>query len=126
MQQKCNMPNKMPRDKRGRRQVRTAATSSTRRLHSVKDLLGAKVPTLTQVTQLARRHEFWGNWLALHLPEGLREHITEVLERDGTLTIFAESAAWSARLRYGLKELEGQLREAGPAIGAITVRVRPR
>jgi hypothetical protein len=49
-----------------------------------------------------------------------------VLERDGTLVIFAASAAWCARLRYALQELDPQIRAAAPQLTAIAVRVQPR
>jgi len=39
--------------------------------------------------------------------------------------IFAESAVWSARLRYAAHELEAQIRAAQPGITQITVRVLP-
>jgi hypothetical protein len=48
-----------------------------------------------------------------------------VIEREGTLVIFSASAAWSARLRYALMELEPQIRAEFPALTAISVRVRP-
>jgi hypothetical protein len=40
--------------------------------------------------------------------------------------LFADSAAWSARLRYAVQEIEGALRERHPAIAEIKVRVLPR
>jgi len=43
-----------------------------------------------------------------------------------TLVIFAETAAWSARLRYALLELEHEIRAADPTLTAIKVRVLPR
>ena len=47
-------------------------------------------------------------------------------ERDGTLVIFAETAAWSARLRYAILELQREIHAADPAVTAIEVRVLPR
>ena len=49
-----------------------------------------------------------------------------VLEREGTLVIFAESAAWSARLRFALAELETQIRAENAAIHSVAVKVLPR
>ncbi|HVY79772.1 MAG TPA: hypothetical protein VG994_02225 [Steroidobacteraceae bacterium] len=40
--------------------------------------------------------------------------------------IFAESAAWSARLRYAIAELDADIRRANPAIRSVSVRVLPR
>ena len=52
--------------------------------------------------------------------------MTGVVERDGVLVLFAESAAWSARLRYFVLEMESQIRAADPGITVINVRVLPR
>jgi hypothetical protein len=95
-------------------------------VHSVKELLGARAPALARVTAQAARASFWSEWLSQRLPPQLRARISGVVERDGTLVIFAESAAWSARLRYTVQEIEPQIRAAAGRIGAIAVRVRPR
>jgi hypothetical protein len=60
------------------------------------------------------------------LPPEIRPKVSGVTERDGTLVVFAETAAWSARLRYVILELEREIRAADPAITAIEVRVLPR
>ncbi len=49
-----------------------------------------------------------------------------IVEREGTLVLFAESAAWAPRLRYAVQEIEAPLRQAHPAIMSIKVRVLPR
>ena len=113
------MPKKMTRNKR--RIVPRAP-----RTHSVKDLLAAGSPGLKRVTDQAARGRFWGEWLAARLPESSRERISGISEREGTLVIFAESAAWSARLRYAVLELEGEIRAADPGLTGIEVRVLPR
>ncbi|HLJ37427.1 MAG TPA: DciA family protein [Steroidobacteraceae bacterium] len=119
------MPKKVRRDKRGSSPMRTGAGRTLRRLHSVKDLLAQRAPALTRVTHQAARADFWNQWLSLHLPAELRARISGVIERDGTLVICAESAAWSARLRYSIQELEPQIHAAAD-LTAIRVRVLPR
>jgi hypothetical protein len=94
--------------------------------HSVKDLLGRALPGLTRVTDQAARANFWNQWLSAHLAPELRARVSGVVERNGELVIFAESAAWCARLRYTLLELERDIRSAAPAITAVAVRVLPR
>ena len=79
-----------------------------------------------QVTDQTRRQDFWRTWLDTYLPAEIREKLTGVVERDGTLVIFAESPAWSARLRYAVQELEPQILAAKPGITAVNVRVLPR
>ena len=121
------MPNKLRRDKRGgTRHLATNVSKPFRRPDSVKDVLGRLTPTLTRVSDQAVRQTFWKQWLAQHLPSELTPRLSGVVERDGTLVIFAESAAWSARLRYVIQDLEAQIREAQPTIQQVSVRVMPR
>jgi hypothetical protein len=94
--------------------------------HSVKDLLGHVLPNLTRVTDQAQRANFWNGWLSAHLAPELRARVSGVVERNGELVIFAESAAWCARLRYVVIDLEKDIRGAAPAITAVAVRVLPR
>ena len=84
------------------------------------------MPLLKRVTDQASRQQFWQSWLGGHIPAALHARISGLIERDGTLVIFAESAAWSARLRYAVLELESDIRAADPGLTAIRVRVLPR
>lgn len=120
------MPKKTRRDKRGSSPVRTGARTASRRLDSVKDLLARRAPTLTRVTTQAARANFWSEWLSARLPVEIRPRLSGVVEREGTLVIFAESAAWSARLRFAVQELEPQILAAAGGVTAVLVRVRPR
>jgi predicted nucleic acid-binding Zn ribbon protein len=120
------MPKNMSRNKRRSRPLRTAADVKSTRIHSVKELLGRTAPGLKRVTDQAAREGFWSDWLCRHLPTEIGVRISSVVERDGTLVIFAASAAWCARLRYALQELEPQIRAAAPEVTAIAVRVQPR
>jgi hypothetical protein len=117
------MPNKRRRHKRS---VTGRASQSLQTPHSVKDLLARSVPVLSQAADQTAREAFWRPWLEAHLPPGLALRITAITERDGSLVVFAESPAWSARLRYALQELGGQIREAQAGIQAVTVRVMPK
>ena len=120
------MPKKVRRDKRGSAPVRTGAGPKSRRLDSVKELLRVRVPVLQRATAQAERAHFWTGWLSSHLPPELHARVSGVVERDDTLVIFAESAAWSARLRYSVAELDAEIRAAGRRLAAVEVRVRPR
>ena len=93
---------------------------------SVKELLARRVPALTRITEQAARQKFWSHWLAVHLPGEIAARISGVTERAGTLVIFAETAAWSARLRYAVLELEPDMRAASPELNCVRVRVLPR
>jgi hypothetical protein len=94
--------------------------------HSVKDLLARRSPGLMRVTAQSARQNFWSCWLSERLPLELRAKISGISERAGTLVIFAETAAWSARLRYAVLELEHEIRAADPAVVEVRVRVLPR
>jgi hypothetical protein len=120
------MPKKMYRNKRGSSRLRTRTPPRAARTHSVKDLLTRNAGLLTQVTQRATRQNLWEKWLAARLPAELAAQICGVAGDEGTLVVFAISAAWSARLRYALAELEPQMREHDAALRTLRVRVRPR
>jgi Dna[CI] antecedent, DciA len=123
------MPKKMARNKRRKSAMRTRAGPDSGRVHSVKELLSHRAPALTRITDQAAdqaaRASFWSGWLCRHLPTDLAARVSGVIEREDALVIFAASAAWSARLRYALQELEPQIRADFPALSAINVRVRP-
>jgi hypothetical protein len=122
-----NMPNKLHRNKRGgSRKLATSVSNPFRTPHSVKEVLGRTTPTLTRVADQASRQGYWQQWLAKHVPAQLAARLSGVVEREDTLVIFAESAAWSARLRYVMQELEGQIKQARPTIQHVSVRVMPK
>jgi len=62
----------------------------------------------------------------MHLPREAAKHVSAVVERHDTLVIFTSSAAWSARVRFAVAEIEGQLKRAHPGITAVAVRVLPK
>ena len=95
-------------------------------VHSVKDLLARRAPGLSRVTTQVARQNFWSCWFSTRLPPEICPRLSGISERDGILTIFAESAAWSARLRYAVLELEREIRAADPGLLSIEVRVLPR
>ncbi len=121
------MPKKGRRDKRGNSRNRHAGTAAnTNQPDSVKAVLARLSPMLTRVTDQAARQAAWRQWLTAHLPEDLVGRLSGIVERESTLVLFAESAAWSARLRYAMQDMEPALRAAHPEIVEIKVRVMPR
>ncbi|HEY6482866.1 MAG TPA: hypothetical protein VIY54_05000 [Steroidobacteraceae bacterium] len=81
---------------------------------------------MNRVSDQSARQAFWSQWLAQHLAPALCQRLSGVVERDGTLVVFAESAAWSARLRYAMQELHGDIVSAQRGIQRFEVRVLPR
>jgi hypothetical protein len=121
------MPKMTRRNKRDGSRIRSINGSRlSNQTDSVKDLLSKLTPTLKRVSDQAARQHFWRDWLDAHLPVEMRQKLTGVVAREGTLVIFAESAAWCARLRFAVLEMESQIRAADPHITEINVRVLPR
>ncbi|HEY5102162.1 MAG TPA: hypothetical protein VII70_05225 [Steroidobacteraceae bacterium] len=81
---------------------------------------------MARLSEQAARHERWKGWLAMHLPREAVQHVSGVVERHDTLVIFTESAAWSARVRFAVAEIEADLKRAHPHIRAVAVRVLPK
>lgn len=100
--------------------------ASGRPVRSVKDLLARPAPQLAQLTARAATQGSFGDWLKVHLPAELRPRVTGASEIRGTLTVFAESSAWCARLRFALGDLEAALKLAHPQVRALKLRVLPR
>jgi hypothetical protein len=94
--------------------------------HSVKQLFNKPSASLRRVTDQLARQNYWEKWLATHLPAELRAHLSGLSEQQSTLTVFAKSAAWSARLRFAMAALEADMRSARPDLKRIEVKVLPR
>ena len=121
------MPNKLRRDKRGgTRKSATNVSKPFRSPDSVKEVLGRLTPTLTRVSDQAAPSDLLETVARATSARRADTRLSGVVERDDTLVIFAESAAWSARLRYVMQELEAQIKQAQPTIQHVSVRVMPK
>jgi hypothetical protein len=121
------MPNMAHRNKRDGSRIRsTTGSHLSNQTDSVKDLLAKLTPNLKRVTDQVQRQDFWRTWLENHLPAEISGKLTGVVERDGILVIFAESPAWSARLRFAVQDIEARILAAKPGVTAVNVRVLPR
>jgi hypothetical protein len=116
------MPNKIKRNKSHTSRLRRRDGKSD----SVKDLLQRAHPALARLSDQAARQELWRRWLAIHLPAQAAAQVSSVVERHDTLVIFTASAAWSARVRFAVAEIEVELKRAHPAIATVAVRVLPK
>lgn len=121
------MPNKIKRYKRGVVTTGRLHAGSSRKGASVKALL-ERLPGLAlgRISQQASVQARWREWLGKHLPAALLEHVSGVADQDGKLVVFTESAAWSARARYALAELEPLIKKEWPALRQVVVKVMPR
>jgi len=120
------MPKKMRRNKRGNASMRSRTGLAAHSVHSVKELLARRAPGLMRITAQSARQDFWSCWLSERLAPEICAKVSGVSAHGATLVIFAETSAWSARLRYALLELEHEMRAADPTLIAIKVRVLPR
>lgn len=92
---------------------------------NVKDLI-QKAPLLKkEAAQFFDIEQEWRAFLAERLTQGLADHVAGVARHPPELVVYAESSAWSARLRYALSELEAAIAERDPALQKVVVRVRP-
>ena len=83
-------------------------------------------PALKRVSEQTHRRDFWRDWVDAHFPAEITGKITGIVERDGILVLFAESAAWSARLRFAVEEMKSQILAAKSGVTEVNVRVLPR
>jgi predicted nucleic acid-binding Zn ribbon protein len=96
-------------------------------VESVKALLSrSSHSALGRVAEQRQSQSDWRRWLGSKLPAGLDARVSGVVERDGILVIFAESAAWSARLRFAIADLDVEIRRENPALRSVAVKVMPR
>ena len=106
----------------------TAAGSPSSRVKKpigIKDLLGRSAPLQQAIARQADRGTFWRGFFAARLAPDLAGQITQIVEREGALTVYAQSAAWSARLRFAMAELWGEAQAASPGLTRCSVKVQP-
>jgi len=120
------MPKKTTRNKKAGGGFASRTKRHSRKADSVKELLARTTPALRSLAAQASKHARWQAWLAAQLPPELMARVTGVVEREGELVIFTESASWGVRLRYVTAELQAQLRAAAPALERVVVRVMPK
>ena len=101
------------------------SSGQTKKPIGIKDLLGRAAPLQRAIARQTDRGVFWREFFALRLPAELAGQVTQVVERDGALCVYAASAAWSARLRFAVAELWPAAQQAEPGLKRWSVRVQP-
>jgi hypothetical protein len=125
------MPKRSPRHnpegpRLGSKSVSNSRTP-TRVPLSVNSLLSrVSQSALTRVASQRQAQEDWRSWLKNRLSGDIEAHITGVSEGAESLTIFADSSAWSARLRFAMAEFEDDIRQQNDSIRKVVVKVMPR
>ena len=121
------MPSMTRRNKRNESRIRnTNGSRLSNPTDSVKEILSKLTPGLKRVSEQTQRRDFWRDWIDEHLPAEITGKITGIVERDGVLVLFAESAVWSARLRFTVEEMKSQILAAKTGLTEVNVRVLPR
>lgn len=106
---------------------RTGTAPAARAPLSVNTLLSRiSQSTLNRVASQRQAQQDWRSWLKNRLSSDIEAHITGVSESGEALTVFADSAAWSARLRFEIAEFEPEIRRQNEAIRKVVVKVMPR
>jgi hypothetical protein len=109
--------------------------------HSVNQLL-QNHGALSQLVRHVPMQQSWAEWLRAQVPAELAQHLVSVLPKPGgraasgvfparagaasavaELIVFADSAAWSMRLRYALAALQEQIDARAGTPVRIGVRV---
>lgn len=117
------MPKPPGRHKKFPPSMSSRAANPGRKPFIVKDLL-AKSGLLSKASaQLVDSNQQWRDFFQKRLPEGMAAQIDTLVEDAGILTVFASSAAWSARLKYALLELEPEMQRQAPRLKRCVVKV---
>ena len=120
------MPKRPPRNKNYRPLSETRNAYGQRAPFIVKDLLAKAGITSKGISQFAEAQDKWLSRLRETLDPALLERVTGTGFEAGILTVYVESAAWSARLRYALADALPALQAADSSIKNVGVRLRPR
>ena len=120
------MPKRPTRNKNFRPLSETPRAYGQRAPFIVKDLLAKAGITSKGITHFAEAQDKWLSRLRDTLDPALLEHVTGTGFDAGILTVYVESAAWSARLRYALAEALPALQASDASIKSVGVRLRPR
>ena len=126
------MPKKPPQDKDIGLRKRRPNSATGRRTYSgraqaprpIHELL-ARGPRVGQVARELARQQSWTEWLRAAVSPQLAPHIVQVVARERELIIYADTSAWSVRLRYAVAALDESVRQRDPAITSTRLRVQP-
>ena len=93
----------------------------------INSILACRTKTASAVYDHALRLIELQQRLRTALPAPLNDHVTVANSRNGTLTIYTDSAAWAARLRFRIPEMLKSINETprGVPLQAIRIKVRP-
>lgn len=86
---------------------------------------GGLTPGLEALARQAKAAQSLTDKVRGELAEGLRAHLVAASRRGEDLVVIMDSAAWTARVRYGAQQLKTRLESLGETgIGKVLVKVR--
>lgn len=91
----------------------------------INQLLSGNKLLSTAVQQQANLRDRLEGFFTERLDPALGRAIGHYSEKDGQLTVFVRSAAWSARLRFALAELWPELQRQWPQLNNFAVKIQP-
>ena len=91
----------------------------------IKDLLDKAGLTGRAIGQFVARQQSWEAFFATRLPASLTKEISHFVEKDGVLTVYVSSAAWSARLKFALAECWPAVLAERPSLQRSVVKIQP-
>lgn len=91
----------------------------------ISDLLGRSGVLQRAIARQTDRGAYWRQFLSERLSPDLAAQVTQVVERDGSVTVYTANAAWSARLRFAIGEHWPAAQQAAPGLKRWSVRVQP-
>lgn len=124
------MHKKFPADKKTGARIRRQSSDAARRTalaynikpKSVNDLLISSLG-LRRIAATIPVQQSWADWLRGMVASELAGHIINVVPNNGQLVVFADSAAWGARLRYALAGMLADIAGRDASISRASVRV---
>lgn len=78
-----------------------------------------------QTREFVARQGDWADFFSTRLERPLFEAIGHYVEKDGTLTVFVDSAAWAARLRFALPPIWDDAQAFRPGVVRWAVKIQP-
>lgn len=92
---------------------------------TVGDLISARLPSLVESAPQTSDRSEWHVAVMKALGPELANKVNRCSLASGRVTVVVDSAAWAARMRFALADLDPQLRQLVPGFRELTVRIRP-
>ena len=92
---------------------------------TVGDLMSARLPALAQRAGSTPEESEWHVAVMKALGPELGVKVTRITLNSGKITVYAQSAAWAARMRFELADEAPRLAEITPEFRELVIRVRP-